>query len=260
MFVIIQFKKEYKLKDDVILERERLAHLGEVTAGVVHNLKTPVMSISGSLEALKELVDEYERSIGDGDVTDEDHYEIAREMRDYILKSKPYCSYISDIITTVKDQAAKRNSSENESFTIEDMMKRVEILMGYVLKKSSCRINIKMDKTFQIKGDINELVQAMNNFISNSIESYKGDAGKIDILIDKEDDMVKFKITDYGSGIPENIRKKLLKNVITTKGKKGTGIGVYMSYYIIRHKFNGSMKIESSEGKGTTIYINIPAK
>ena len=259
---IIQIKKTHKSKNNVILERERLAQLGEFTAGVVHNLRTPVMSISGSLEAIKELVDEYERSIGDKDVTDDDHREIASEMREHILKTKPYFIYLSDIIATVKEQAVTRKHSINENFTIKDMVKRLEMLMGYELKKATCAldINIKTDETLQIKGDINELVQVMNNFISNSIDSYQNNPGKIDISIDKEGDVVKFKVTDYGEGMPETVRKKLLKNIITTKGEKGTGLGVYISYHLIKNKFQGSMKIESEEGKGTSIYVSIPVK
>ncbi len=138
---VIQIIKICKLRNNTIIERERLARLGEITAGIIHNLKTPVMSISGSLEELKSLVDEYENSIGDKEVTDEDHQEIAAEMREHILKIKPYCSYLSDVIATVKEQAAVKKHSGDESFTIKDMIKKVEILMGYQLKKATCKLN-----------------------------------------------------------------------------------------------------------------------
>lgn len=259
---VIQIIKTCKLKNSTIIERERLARLGEITAGIIHNLKTPVMSISGSLEELKNLVDEYENSIGDKEVTDEDHQEIASEMRDHILKIKPYCSYLADVIDTVKEQAAVKKHSGDEVFTIEDIIKKVEILMGYRIKKATCKLNvdIKTDETFKIQGDINELVQVMNNLISNSIDSYENNPGEIDILIEKEKDIVKFKVTDYGKGMPKDVMKKLLKNIITTKGEKGTGLGLYISYHIIQNNFKGSIKIESEEEKGTTVYIDIPIK
>ena len=54
----------------------------------------------------------------------------------------------------------------------------------------------------------------MNNLISNSIDSYENNAGEIGILIEKEKDIVKFKVTDYGKGIPKDVRKKLLKEIL----------------------------------------------
>jgi signal transduction histidine kinase len=94
--------------------------------------------------------------------------------------------------------------------------------------------------------------------ISNSIESYDGKPGKIDLMLDKKDKKLEIIVRDYGSGIPEKVKNKLLKEMITTKGAKGTGIGLYMSYSTIKGKFGGTMSIESTEGKGTTITISIP--
>ncbi|HOM03503.1 MAG TPA: ATP-binding protein, partial [Acetivibrio sp.] len=169
------------------------------------------------------------------------------------LKSK----YIPFILST---QADNMNESENISFTVGELLKRVEILMSHELKKFSCelRIDIRVDENTQIKGEINNLVQVMNNLISNSIESYNGKEGKIDLLISKNTQEVEIVIRDYGSGIPENVRKKLLKEMITTKGKNGTGLGLYMSHSTIKGKFGGTMKIKSEEGKGTEISILIP--
>ena len=73
--------------------------------------------------------------------------------------------------------------------------------------------------------------------------------------IEKNDILIKVK--DYGPGIPENIREKLFKEMITTKGKEGTGLGIFMSYSMIKAKFNGDMRFETSN-KGTEFIINIP--
>ncbi|MFZ5988818.1 MAG: sensor histidine kinase, partial [Bacillota bacterium] len=218
------------------------------------------MSIAGGLEALKDLADEYDNSIDDGTVTERDHHEIAGEMRDWVKRIKPYCTYMSDIISTVKGQAVNLNESTNISFTVDDLLRRVEILMSHELKRYRCEMNIKLniDVNTPIKGEINNLVQVMNNLISNSIESYNGETGKVDVLIDKKGRSLEILIRDYGCGIPEDVKKKLLKEMITTKGKKGTGLGLYMSYSTIKGKFGGIMNIESEIGKGTSIYISIP--
>jgi len=59
---------------------------------------------------------------------------------------------------------------------------------------------------------------------------------------------------------PESVKSKLFKEMVTTKGSKGTGIGVYMAYSTIKGKFGGTMTIDSKEGKGTSVNITIPLK
>ena len=67
-------------KQETLMEKERLASLGQLIGGIAHNLKTPIMSVSGASEALKDLVDEYDSSIDDPQVTHQDHHDIAKDM------------------------------------------------------------------------------------------------------------------------------------------------------------------------------------
>jgi signal transduction histidine kinase len=69
---------------------------------------------------------------------------------------------------------------------------------------------------------------------------------------------VLFVLKDWGGGIPEAIRDKLFREMVTTKGKNGTGLGLYMSYATVRGRFNGNMWFETKEGEGTTFYVSIP--
>lgn len=252
--------KKYTERHSIDMERERLASLGQMIGGIAHNFKTPIMSISGGLEAISDLINEYDNSIGDDEVTSEDHHEIASEISDWVTKIKPYCSYMSDIMSAVKGQTTNLNDSSSQSFTVEELIKRVKILMSHELKKNKCDLNIdiKVNESAKIAGEINNLVQILNNLISNSIEAYDGEGGKVDLIISKKGNNLEIIEKDYGCGIPENIKEKLLKEMITTKGKNGTGLGLYMSYSTIKGKFQGSMSIESEKGKGTVITISIP--
>lgn len=125
------------LKDnqDILIERERLASLGQLIGGIAHNLKSPIMSISGATEGLTDLIKEYEESIVDKDVTIDDHLAIANDMKDWISKIKSYLEYMSDIITAVKGQAVALSENTVDSFTVEELTKRVDILMKHELKK-----------------------------------------------------------------------------------------------------------------------------
>ena len=75
------------------MERERLASLGQLIGGIAHNLKTPIMSISGATEGLTDLIKEYDESIGDPEVTNEDHHAIAKDMSEWVDKIKTHTAY-----------------------------------------------------------------------------------------------------------------------------------------------------------------------
>lgn len=252
-----------KIRDsqESLMENERLASLGQLIGGIAHNLKTPIMSISGAAEGLTDLVKEYDSSIDDPEVNSQDHHDIAKDMTTWIEKIKNYTEYMSDIITAVKGQAVKLSETENVSFDLEELVKRVDILMKHELKNAVIYLNILMhtDSKTTIHGDVNSLVQVINNMISNSIQAYNGKQGeKIDLIIQQQQNNLIISIKDYASGLPEKVKNKLFKEMITTKGKNGTGLGLYMSYSTIKAHFNGNITFESEEGNGTTFNIILP--
>lgn len=244
-----------------LVEQERLASLGQMIGGIAHNLKTPIMSISGASEALNDLIAEFDASIGNPVVNEDDFHEIAKDMYGWVDKVKSYTEYMSDVITAVKGQAIVLGNDTEMHFTINELLKRVNILMKHELKNAVVYLNIsvKIDENTTIKGDVNSLVQVINNMISNSIQAYNGEPEKnIELIVDSIDkDYVSISIKDYGPGLPKVVKDKLFKEMITTKGKNGTGLGLYMSYSNIKAHFNGDITVDSSKD-GTTFNIILP--
>lgn len=251
-----------KIRDNqaILLERERLASLGQLIGGIAHNLRTPIMSVAGGIDHLMYLTDEYDSSIGDAQVTDDDHHEIAAEMQQWLGKMKTHLSYMSDIISTVKEQATQINPLDASWFTLEEMLKRVKILMQHELIKNncSCTQDIRVTEKLRIDGDINRLVQILDNIIVNAIHAYGTKGGEIVLKVEKLKNTLVITVCDYGAGIDEGIRSRLFKEMVTTKGKHGTGLGLYMSYSTIKAVFRGNMWFESSAQTGTQFHIQIP--
>ncbi|GEM_PF-136602 len=246
----------------MIMERERLASLGQMIGGIAHNLKTPIMSISGNTMALETLANEYLNSINDSAVTIEDHKEIAAEMLDWLGKIRVACSYMSDIITTVKDQATRMNASYVREFSLDELFKRVGLLMRNELISKKCQLS--MENTFSydifLVGDINNLVQVLNNLISNAVDAYEDVGGEIVVKGEKKDDMLLISVKDFGKGVSPEVKSHLFKEMITDKGTKGTGLGLYMSNVVLRGKFGGEMWLEDNPVGGTIFYLGIPMK
>lgn len=248
---------------DILMERERLAGLGQLIGGIAHNLKTPIMSIAGAVQGLEDLIHEYDESIDDPLVNSQDHHDIAKDMETWIPKIRTHLEYMSDIITTVKGQAVALVNNEDDSFTVGELIKRVNILMKHELKNAYIYLNVlmKIDENQVLKGNVNSLVQVVNNMISNAIQAYDGKHDQnIELEITKKGSDVIFSITDFAGGLPQEVQDKLFKEMVTTKGKNGTGLGLYMSYSNIKAHFGGDITYKTESGKGTTFNIVIPIK
>ena len=251
-----------KNNQDILMERERLAGLGQLIGGIAHNLKTPIMSIAGATQGLDNLIHEYDSSIDDPLVTSQDHHDIAKDMEEWIPKIKAHLEYMSDIITTVKGQAvASLSSDDSEEFTVGELIKRVNILMKHELKNAYIYMNVlmKTDENQILKGNVNSLVQVVNNMISNAIQAYDGKHDQnIELAVNKKGNDIVISIKDFAGGLPKEVQDRLFKEMVTTKGKNGTGLGLYMSYSNIKAHFGGDITYITEGGKGTTFNIIIP--
>lgn len=256
-----QYINQIESSQQTLLEQERLASLGQMIGGIAHNMKTPIMSVSGAAEGLTELVGEYIASIDNPNVNSNDHKEIAKDMLDWITKIKTHTSYMSDIITAVKGQASQLATTEYSTFSIYDLIKKVDILVKHEIKKAllTLETSIECEPTLALRGDINNLIQVIINLISNSIQSYNNKPNeKIFLTVNADESNVYIKIKDNGCGMSPDIQNKLFKEMVTTKGKNGTGLGLYMSYSTIKGKFNGNIEFSSTLNAGTTFVITIP--
>ena len=256
----IQDMRILKNNQETMMENERLASLGQLIGGIAHNLKTPIMSISGAAEGLNDLIKEYDSSIGDPEVNEKDHHEIAHDMSVWVEKIKGYTEYMSDIITTVKGQAVTLGAEDDYEFTVKELINRVDILMKHELKNALVYLHtsVNIDENTVIHGDVNSLVQVINNMISNSIQAYNGKPEQsIEMTIFMENEKLVISLKDYAGGLPDSVKHKLFKEMITTKGKNGTGLGLYMSYSNIKARFNGDITFDTNN-EGTTFNIILP--
>ena len=256
-----QHVEQLKDNQNMLMEKERLASLGQMIGGISHNLKTPIMSISGAAEGLSDLIKEYESSIGDPEVTNEDHHAIASDMKVWIDKIHSYTAYMSDIITAVKGQAVNLSENESEVFTVDELLKRVNILIKHELQNASVKLVSKLNApaSTSLHGDVNSLVQVIINLITNAIQSYNGKKDESIVLSTKiENNNLVISVADKGCGIPKDVQDRLFKSMVTTKGKKGTGLGMFMSYSTIKGHFNGDITFKSELNKGTTFNIILP--
>lgn len=254
---------EREKMEENLREQDRLASLGQLIGGISHNFNTPIMSVSGICVGFEDLVKEYKDSIGDNSVTSQDYYEIAHEMSDWLNKLNNHVSYMSDIITNIQRQAAWLNVSTTQEFNVDELVNGIKFFVNSDLKIKKCRLNFHIDVALKtkIKGSLPNLVQVMNNLIVNAFQSYEGtddNMRKIDFKIYREENYLTLAVKDYGAGIPEHIKSKIFKQMVTTKGKNGTGLSLLLSHSTIHGKFKGELSFESTPDQGTEFSATIP--
>lgn len=244
-----------------MMEQERLASLGQMIGGLAHNLKTPIMSISGCISAVENLVEECRDSLEDPDVTADDYRKIFKEMEQWFEKVRESSSYMSDIITAIKGQAANVNTNVDATFTTEELIKRSMLLMRHELMSSGSRVITETEEncTYTIRGDVNNLVQVLNNLLSNAIYSQKQvGGGDIVIGVKKDEDNLKIYVKDTGTGISAGVKERLFRAMVTNKGAHGTGLGLYISDAVVKGKFGGNMWVEDNPEGGAIVGVSIP--
>ncbi|HYE81124.1 MAG TPA: HAMP domain-containing sensor histidine kinase [Clostridia bacterium] len=253
--------KQIKENHEVLIQQERMVSLGQLIGGIAHSLKTPISTASDAAFCIENLANEYDQSIDIDTVTGEDHHSIAGEIKVNVKDLKDALEYINTTISMVKNHSINLDRPTDGKFTIKNLTKGINILMSNELKRNGCKLDIhtNMSDCDEINGDIEYLIQVMNVLISNAIQAYATGNGQIYLFIMKYGQSIEIVVQDFGMGIPPDIKDKIFNRMVTTKGNKGTGIGLYISNSIIKTKFNGSLSFVSEEGKGTEFCITLPA-
>lgn len=182
-----------------IIERERLISLNQIIGGVAHNLKTPILSSAGGISIIKRDTGRLHEYIQNKCGDSEEITKIIDEINDWENRIKEYLIYMSDVLTTVKGQVTEYSQISEESFSIKEAIDKITILMAFEFKKNNCIFitELSIDCSKKIKGDVNSLIQVLNNIISNSIEVSK-EGEKIILGAFKESNNVVFYVRNYG--------------------------------------------------------------
>lgn len=255
------YAKALKENQETLIEIEKAASLGTLVAGIAHNLKTPIMTSSGGLAILKDSFEELMPLINK--LKDKEEAKIIFDkMKKWVEELKINLVYMSDIIDAVKGQAVSAQAVSVAEFGVDQLLEKVGILMKHELKKNNCELKIEANfkRQIKIKGNVNDLVQVLNVFISNAIDAYGVDGGEIVLKINEDYDNLKIEVRDQGAGINQDVSDKIFKEMVTTKGSRGRGLGLYIASSIIKGRFQGKISFASLPDVGTNFRIFLPIK
>jgi PAS domain S-box-containing protein len=229
---------ERKRTEEILHQQDKLAAVGQLAAGVAHEIRNPLTSMKGYTEFLQ--LDE----------KDPERLEFLNIILDEIERVN---MIVEDFMVLAKPKAV-----ELEEKNVIPVIKNVVSLLEFEARKRHVRLHLECEaEIIQIECDENRLKQVFLNFIKNGIEAMPN-GGDLYVRTFIKDNNVQISIQDTGVGIPEDKLKKLGEPFFTTK-KNGNGLGLMVSFKIIE-SHNGKVFIESEQNKGTTFNIFLPAR
>jgi signal transduction histidine kinase/DNA-binding LacI/PurR family transcriptional regulator len=240
---------------------EKMASLGRLTAGIAHEMGTLLAASRASLVEAEKLANEYMDSVGDHEVTEEDHRQIAAEMGASIRLANTATGRAASFVQGIRTQTRNTGKDERQRFDAIPVIEESLLLLSHALRKADCTASFNPSvKNAEVVGSPGRLAQVVTNLVSNAIDAYGGEPGSTIILdIGPESDGVVLRIMDRGVGIPPENLSKIFEPLFTTKPiGQGTGLGLTIVHDIVIGEFGGTIDVASSPGKGTTFTLRFP--
>jgi len=239
---------ERRLLEQKLIDNDKLAGIGQLAAGVAHEINNPMAAISGCAEALIERFkeDEY-RVIPDYD-------DINRYLK--IIEDEIYrCKRITENLLTFARKGGKDVGNQKANDILDDVLN----LLIYQQRFQSIRVAKEYDPTLpKVPANEADLRQVFLIMILNAMDAMEN-GGELRIKTYRIDDEVRIEFKDTGCGIPSEYINRIFDPFFTTKQPgKGTGLGLSIAYGIIT-QLKGRVDVESKEGIGTTFMITMPA-
>jgi two-component system, NtrC family, sensor kinase len=277
----MRFKEKKKLNDALeetlsnlqsaqsqLVQSEKMASLGELTAGIAHEIQNPLNFVTNFSEVNKDLITEMKEEITKGNL--KEAAEIATDIADneekIIFHGKRADSIVKGML-----QHSRNNTGQIEPTDINALADEFLRLSYHGLRAKDKSFNAKFETDFDVTiGKINIIPQDIGRVILNLITNAfyvvdkkkkqhpEGYSPTVTISTKKKGNKVEVKVKDNGSGIPKEVLDKIFQPFFTTKPSgEGTGLGLSLSYDIVK-AHGGELKAETKEGEGSEFIINLP--
>ena len=259
---------ELKTTQQQLIQSEKMASLGELTAGIAHEIQNPLNFVNNFSEVNTELIDEA------GDEMDKGNFSEAKIILNDIKENEQKINHHgkrADAIVKGMLQHSRSSSGIKEPTDINALADEYLRLSYHGLRARDKFFNATMKTDFDESiGNINIIPQDIGRVVLNLINNafYVVDEKKksgiegyeptVSVSTKKEKDKVEVKVKDNGNGIPQKVLDKIFQPFFTTKPTgQGTGLGLSLSYDIIK-AHGGEIKVESKEGEGSEFIIQLP--
>lgn len=226
-----------------LYQSDKLASLGRLTSGIAHEINNPLTGVLSYSSILLKRTDF--------------SAEVKQDLEVIVRETKRCREIVKRLLNFARQEPPKKTN-----VNINEVIERtISILTNqFNLKNISTKIKIANNLP-AIKADANQLQQVLMNLLVNAADAIDEEGGEILISAVSSDlngqESITIEVTDFGCGIPQEIQAKIFEPFYTTKGQKGTGLGLAVVWGIIE-KHEGKIEVNSKVGKGTTFTLRLP--
>jgi signal transduction histidine kinase len=269
--------EDLRTTQDRLVQTQKLASLGQLTAGIAHEIKNPLNFVNNFSGVSAELIDELQEALGrmtGDDKTRAEITELTNTLRDNLDKVVQHGKRADAIVKNMLLHS-REGSGEHRLVDVNALVEESLNLAYHGARAEKQGFKINMERSFdpaagQVDVFPQEITRALLNLISNGFyaatkrkEQSNSDAYEPTLTATTKNlsDKVEIRIRDNGVGIPPEIREKMFNPFFTTKpAGEGTGLGLSITHDIIVKQHSGSIEVDTQPGEFTEIKIILPRK
>lgn len=254
---------ELKETQTSLVQAEKMASLGQLVAGIAHEINTPLGVGVTAASSLKEETGQLERLFAEkqlGKAALKTYLERATTIGDMLETN---LNRAAELIQNFKMVAADRSNAHRRTIQVAEYVNRIVDSLSPKLKKTPHTLELEIPESLEVETYPGELAQVITNFVMNAILHAfdESQQGQMKLHVADKDTMWSLDFHDDGRGISDENLKKIFEPFFTTKrGHGGTGLGLHIVFNIVKSNLQGDISCESKLGSGTTFHLSFPKK
>jgi len=244
-----------------LVESEKMVALGGLVAGIAHEINTPIGVGVTAASALDERVKSFTQLFENSQLKKSDLKKFIGTVAETSNIILPNLQRAADLIRSFKQIAVDQTSEQPRQFNVCTYLNEILLSLKPALKKTKHTVEIKCSQQVELYSYPGHFAQIITNLLTNSLtHAYDEEQTGLMVLeVSSQQGWLHFHYSDDGKGIPEADLPKIFEPFFTTtRGQGGSGLGLSMIYNIITQNMGGQIHCESTLGKGTSFYFNIP--
>ena len=258
---LLKTLEDLKATQKKLVESEKMAALGNLVAGVAHEINTPVGTSITVASTLADETQTFINAVRGGQLKRSvlnNYLELAEESTQLMLSN---LHRAGDLIQSFKQIANDQSCLERRCFHLQNYIEEIALSLDPQLKQTPHTLTVEGDETLIVESYPGALAQIATNLVTNSLtHAYSpSEAGQLRFDIRQEGDKVKIEYEDNGCGIAqENIDKIFEPFFTTARHRGGTGLGLHIVYNLVTQKLQGTIDVRSKINEGTRFIVTLP--